>query len=396
MSDICYFDSLIGNIFNIYYYVVNNLLEVMIVKRCSYVNIISYLIFFVENVGLYKGLKQLSELILFYQLLKDFGCGVQIVLSIISIVRQCNLDKDVELFGEEVELLVDERDIVVGRVYGKFMEIELRLLFCGLYVIGEFLSVEEVVVMFVNIVVIDRLEEDIVGLLGLLVQVVGCEIEDVYRSSDWGVFVDVILLNEIIQMSCEVVGVFVVKMMNKVGQVVNVQNGLVNFFGFVKKDLWMDVLQNMKFRNVDQVKMIILFEFLVFCLKQVVVDNELGGLKEVLEGRFVEFGLGGDLIRNLNVLLMGKNIYVLDFQVILMVVVLVSVKIVVDCLLECQKIENGGKYLEMIVLVLWGMDNIKMYGEFFVQVLWMVGVWLVFDLLGCVNKIELVFLEEFG
>lgn len=56
MFGYCYLDNFIGNIFNIYYYVVNNFSEVIIVKCWSYVEIIFYLIFFAENVGLYKGL----------------------------------------------------------------------------------------------------------------------------------------------------------------------------------------------------------------------------------------------------------------------------------------------------------------------------------------------------
>lgn len=48
---------------------------------------------------------------------------------------------------------------------------------------------------------------------------------------------------------------------------------------------------------------------------QVVADNELGGLKSALEGRFVEPGPGGDPIRNPKVLPTGKNIHALDPQV---------------------------------------------------------------------------------
>jgi magnesium chelatase subunit H len=396
MSDICYPDSLIGNIPNIYYYAANNPSEATIAKRRSYANTISYLTPPAENAGLYKGLKQLSELISSYQSLKDSGRGAQIVSSIISTARQCNLDKDVELPGEEAELSADERDTVVGRVYGKLMEIESRLLPCGLHVIGEPPSAEEAVATLVNIAAIDRPEEDIAGLPGLLAQAVGREIEDVYRSSDRGVLADVTLLNEITQTSREVVGAFVAKTTNKAGQVVNVQNGLANLFGFAKKDPWMDALQNTKFRNVDQAKMTTLFEFLAFCLKQVVADNELGGLKQALEGKFVEPGPGGDPIRNPNVLPTGKNIHALDPQAIPTAAALASAKIVVDRLLERQKIENGGKYPETIALVLWGTDNIKTYGESLAQVLWMVGVRPVPDSLGRVNKIEPVSLEELG
>jgi magnesium chelatase subunit H len=131
-------------------------------------------------------------------------------------------------------------------------------------------------------------------------------------------------------------------------------------------------------------------------LQQVVADNELGGLKQALEGKFVEPGPGGDPIRNPKVLPTGKNIHALDPQAIPTSAALQSAKVVVDRLLERQKVENGGKYPETVALVLWGTDNIKTYGESLAQVLWMVGVRPLPDALGRVNKIEPVPLEELG
>jgi magnesium chelatase subunit H len=93
MSDACYPDSLIGNIPNIYYYAANNPSEATVAKRRSYANTISYLTPPAENVGLYKGLKQLSELISSYQSLKDTGRGPQIVSSIISTAKQLILTR---------------------------------------------------------------------------------------------------------------------------------------------------------------------------------------------------------------------------------------------------------------------------------------------------------------
>lgn len=235
MSDICYPDSLIGNIPNIYYYAANNPSEATIAKRRSYANTISYLTPPAENAGLYKGLKQLSELISSYQSLKDSGRGAQIVSSIIGTAKQCNLDKDVDLPSEEAELSSDERDSVVGKVYGKLMEIESRLLPCGLHIIGEPPSAEEAVATLVNIAAIDRPEEEIFGLPGLLAQSVGREIEDIYRSSDRGVLADVMLLNDITQMCREVVGAFVSKTTNRAGQVGSVHhiNSYSEFSRFV-------------------------------------------------------------------------------------------------------------------------------------------------------------------
>merc|ERR1719207_302551 len=133
-----------------------------------------------------------------------------------------------------------------------------------------------------------------------------------------------------------------------------------------------------------------MFEYLNFCLLQVVKDNEMGALQTGLRGQYVEPGPGGDPIRNPDVLPTGKNIHALDPQAIQ------SAKVVVDRLLERQRKENDGKYPESIALVLWGTDNIKTYGESLAQVMLMVGVMPVSDALGRVNKLEVIPLEELG
>lgn len=396
MSDVCYPDSLIGNIPNIYYYAANNPSEATIAKRRSYANTISYLTPPAENAGLYKGLKQLSELIASYQSLKDSGRGTQIVNSIISTARQCNLDKDVALPEEGIELLAEERDSVVGSVYSKIMEIESRLLPCGLHVIGEPPSAMEAVATLVNIAALDRPEDEIYSLPGILAEAVYRNIEDIYRNNDSGILEDVELLKKITEASRGAISTFVDRTTNKRGQVVNVADTIGSFLGFGRKEPWIEYLEKTKFRSADQDKLRTLFGFLSECLKLVVADNELGGLKQALEGCYVLPGPGGDPIRNPKVLPTGKNIHALDPQAIPTVAAMQSAKVVVERLLERQKADNDGKYPETIALVLWGTDNIKTYGESLAQVMWMVGAKPVADALGRVNKVEPVPLEELG
>ena len=78
MSGVCYPDSLIGSIPNIYYYAANNPSEATIAKRRSYANTISYLTPPAENAGLYKGLKELKELISSYQGMRESGRAEQV------------------------------------------------------------------------------------------------------------------------------------------------------------------------------------------------------------------------------------------------------------------------------------------------------------------------------
>lgn len=396
MSDVCYPDSLIGNIPNIYYYAANNPSEATIAKRRSYANTISYLTPPAENAGLYKGLKQLSELIASYQSLKDTGRGQQIVSSIISTAKQCNLDKDVDLPEEGVELPTKERDLVVGKVYAKIMEIESRLLPCGLHVIGEPPTAMEAIATLVNIAALDRAEEGISALPSILAESVGRNIEEIYRSSDKGILKDVELLKQITEASRGAVTAFVERTTNKKGQVVNVSNKLTSILGFGINEPWIQYLSDTKFYRADREKLRTLFDFMGECLRLIVADNEVGSLKQALEGKYVEPGPGGDPIRNPKVLPTGKNIHALDPQSIPTTAAMQSAKIVVERLLERQKIDNGGKYPETVALVLWGTDNIKTYGESLAQVLWMIGVNPISDGLGRVNRVEPVSLEELG
>uniref|UniRef100_A0A165YFQ1 magnesium chelatase n=1 Tax=Daucus carota subsp. sativus TaxID=79200 RepID=A0A165YFQ1_DAUCS len=396
MSDACYPDSLIGNIPNVYYYAANNPSEATIAKRRSYANTISYLTPPAENAGLYKGLKQLGELIASYQSLKDTGRGQQIVSSIISTARQCNLDKDVDLPDEGAEISAKERDLVVGKVYAKIMEIESRLLPCGLHIIGEPPSAMEAVATLVNIAALDRPEEGITALPSILAQTVGREIEDIYRGSDKGILKDVELLRQITEASRGAINAFVEKTTNEKGQVVNVTSRLNSILGFGINEPWIQYLSDTKFYRADREQLRVLFGYLGGCLKLIVADNELGSLKQALEGKYVEPGPGGDPIRNPKVLPTGKNIHALDPQSIPTEAALQSAKVVVDRLLERQKADNGGKYPETVALVLWGTDNIKTYGESLAQVMWMIGVRPVADSIGRVNRVEPVSLAELG
>jgi magnesium chelatase subunit H len=394
MSGECYPDSLIGKIPNIYYYAANNPSEATIAKRRSYAETISYLTPPAENAGLYKGLQELSELIGSYQTLKETGRGVPIVNTIIEKSRQVNLDKDIALPEKDAaELSAEERDNLVGLVYRKLMEIESRLLPCGLHVVGKPPTAEEAIATLVNIANLDREEEGIISLPRIIANSLNRDINEVYSNSDKGVLEDVELLQNITMASRAAVAALVKEQTDAEGRVSLVSK--LNFFNMGKKVPWIELLNESGYK-VDPEPIKPLFEYLEFCLQQVCADNELGSLLRALEGEYILPGPGGDPIRNPDVLPTGKNMHALDPQSIPTAAAVKSAKIVVDRLLERQRMDNGGNYPETIAVVLWGTDNIKTYGESLAQVMWMVGVKPVPDALGRVNKLELISLEELG
>ncbi|MBD2093015.1 magnesium chelatase subunit H [Microcoleus sp. FACHB-1515] len=394
MSNDCYPDSLIGMIPNLYYYAANNPSEATIAKRRSYAETISYLTPPAENAGLYKGLKELSELIASYQTLKESGRAVPIVNAIIDKCRIVNLDKDIELPETADDLSADDRDTLVGKVYIRLMEIESRLLPCGLHVIGKPPTAEEAIATLVNIANLDRPEEEIMSLPRIIASSIGRNIDDIYKSSDRGNLADVQLLYDINQAVRDAVSAMVKEQTDADGRVARVTK--LNFFNMGKKAPWVEALHQAGYDKVDTDLLKPLFEYLEFCLKQVVADNELGALLKALEGEYVLPGPGGDPIRNPDVLPTGKNIHALDPQSIPTTAAVQSAQIVVDRLLARQAAENGGQYPESIAFVLWGTDNIKTYGESLAQVMLLVGVRPVPDALGRVNKLELISLSELG
>ncbi|MBW4597341.1 MAG: magnesium chelatase subunit H [Brasilonema angustatum HA4187-MV1] len=395
MSGECYPDNLIGTIPNLYYYAANNPSEATIAKRRSYAETISYLTPPAENAGLYKGLKELSELIASYQTLKDTGRGIPIVNTIMDKCRMVNLDKDIALSEQDAkDMTAEERDNIVGSVYRKLMEIESRLLPCGLHVVGKPPSAEEAIATLVNIANLDRSEEEIQSLPRIIASSIGRNIDEVYQNSDKGILDDVQLLQDITMTTRAAVSALVKEQIDAEGRVSLVSK--LNFFNMGKKEPWVEALHKAGYTKVDATALKPLFEYLEFCLQQICADNELGALLKGLEGEYILPGPGGDPIRNPDVLPTGKNIHALDPQSIPTTAAVQSAKIVVDRLLARNKAENGGKYPETIACVLWGTDNIKTYGESLAQIMWMVGVRPVPDALGRVNKLELIPLQELG
>ncbi len=395
MSGECYPDNLIGSTPNLYYYAANNPSEATIAKRRGYAATISYLTPPAENAGLYKGLKELSELIASYQTLKDTGRGVPIVNTIMDKCRMVNLDKDIDIPEIDAKEMGDEeRDNMVGIVYRKLMEIESRLLPCGLHVIGKPPTAEEAIATLVNIAGLDREEEGILSLQHIIANSLNRDIESIYRNSDKGILEDVQLLQDITLATRDAVGSLVKEKTDAEGRVSVVSK--LNFFNMGKKEPWVASLHQAGYTDVDKEALKPLFEYLEFCLQQICADNELGALLKGLEGEYVLPGPGGDPIRNPDVLPTGKNIHALDPQSIPTQAAVQSAKVVVDRLLARHMAENEGQYPETIASVLWGTDNIKTYGESLAQIMWMVGVRPVPDALGRVNKLELIPLEELG
>lgn len=404
MSGTCYPDRLISQVPNIYYYAANNPSEATIAKRRSYASTISYLTPPAENAGLYKGLKDLGELVSSYKGLRENSQrGAAIVNSIVSAARTCNLDKDIEDLPAESDdaknLSLDERDSVVGKVYRTLMDIESRLLPCGLHTIGIPPTAEEAIATLVNIAGIDRPEDKVKALPRIIAESLDRSIEDVYRSANAGVLDDVALLQKITLATRAAVRGMVMRVTDADGRVSEVapllKKGMNLFSAFTGGSPQKKALAEAGFSNIPDDELQPLFDYLEFCLKQIVANNEVSAMLNALDGKYIIPGPGGDPIRNPDVLPTGKNMHGLDPQSIPTTAAVDVARVVVDRLLERMKADSGA-YPETVAFTLWGTDNIKTYGESLAQVLMLLGVKPVPDSLGRVNKLELIPMEELG
>merc|ERR1712127_636884 len=184
----------------------------------------------------------------------------------------------------------------------------------------------------------------------------------------------------------------------RVKEVKSVFDEVGNFFGGLvgqKKPMTQAII-NAGFPDVKEDRLAPLVGYLEFCLKQIVANNELGGIMELLNGQFLMPAPGGDPIRNPDVLPTGRNMHALDPSSIPTGAAVEVAEDVGRKLLEKLADENDGAYPESIAFTLWGTDNIKTYGESLAKVLALVGVRPVADSLGRVNKVELIPLEELG
>jgi magnesium chelatase subunit H len=112
--------------------------------------------------------------------------------------RLVNLDKDIALPENDASAMTaEERDTLVGRCTKSLMEIESRLLPCGLHVIGKPPTAEEAIATLVNIASLDRPEDEILALPRIIANSIGRDIDEIYTNNDKGFLEDVQLLQDI-------------------------------------------------------------------------------------------------------------------------------------------------------------------------------------------------------
>lgn len=92
---------------------------------------------------------------------------------------------------------IQDRDNIIGKIYRRLMEIESRLLPCGLHTVGVPPTAQEAVATLVNIASLDRPEDGIKSLPRIAAESMGRKIGEIYTNADKGVLEDVQLLQRV-------------------------------------------------------------------------------------------------------------------------------------------------------------------------------------------------------
>ncbi|MGB3626924.1 MAG: magnesium chelatase subunit H, partial [Henriciella sp.] len=131
-------------------------------------------------------------------------------------------------------------------------------------------------------------------------------------------------------------------------------------------------------------------------INQKLCDNqELPALIHALDGRFTRPVVGGDLIRNADILPTGRNIHGLDPCRLPTGFAVRDGARQAQILLD-RAIADGKKLPETVAMVLWGCDNLKSEGVQLAQALALIGATPKLDFYGRLCGAELIPLEELG
>merc|ERR1711937_319682 len=154
-------------------------------------------------------------------------------------------------------------------------------------------TAEEAVATLVNITSLEREQENLRSLPGLLAESINLKIDDIYKGNNKGElkFVE---LNEKITNTCGETIFSMVNSLKIVNGRVYLEKSLLSklfdfltVFGITIPTPWLRVCRLKGFEKIDQKELNKLFDYLLFCLEQVCADKEMESLIKALDGNLL-------------------------------------------------------------------------------------------------------------
>jgi cobaltochelatase CobN len=129
--------------------------------------------------------------------------------------------------------------------------------------------------------------------------------------------------------------------------------------------------------------------------KNIMYNKEFEHLFKGLNGEFVPINVGGDPIRQPDILPSGFNLYQFNPQLIPTDLAIERGKKIAEQSIELYRSENNGNYPKNIAIVLWGFETAKTHGESIGQIFHYMGIRLK-QLTSWKREPELIPLKELG
>ena len=376
LSQECWPKRLVGGLPHFYCYCVNNPSEGAIAKRRGFATLVSYMAPPLEHAGLYKGMRQLRELV----------AGWRSRPSAEALAEIRDLAATLDMLHPSGEKSDEE---YITWLNNELYLIEERMIPLGLHVLGEAPTAESLVDNLALLVSHARPELDNRSLPELIC--VGLKLdydslverheEEMELRESW---------QKVTSICRDAVRRFVGTLPGELPDGVTTSSLLEGTLTvrMSEASAWLQKSAAIKPRQLDK-----LWHFLNGILAAMLENREIEALTQALAGAYIPPSPGNDLVRNPAIVPTGRNIHSLDPYSIPTPFATKAGERSAEELLEQYRRETG-ELPESIALILWGTDNLKSDGEGVAQALALLGARTKTDELGKIGDVELIPLEK--
>jgi len=352
LSDKCFPDYLIGKMTHLYLYYSGNPSEATIAKRRSYGCMVSYSGPPFERSGFYGDYLELENMINEY-----------IESGHLLPQKQTDLMKKIKNKVSEIKLIVDG-DFTVDNISNELIRLKSSLIPVGLHEFGKPFEAKEEACFLSAMLSWNR------GGVRSIREIIESEYD----------FLEVPSLEKCGE-----------KRLIREDRICELIDALIKDYFFGERSLYKQIYRQLSPCNKEKIKSTM--KYGEECLKRLRSTNEINGLLRGLDGNYIEARLGGDLIRDPEILPTGYNIYQFDPRLVPSEVAFERGSEIARSTLDYY-VKEHRKYPETVSVVLWGLETSRTKGETIGQILSYLGVKIRRGNDPWENKFEIIPLSE--
>ncbi|NTU94184.1 MAG: magnesium chelatase subunit H [Chlorobiaceae bacterium] len=374
----CWPKKLIGSLPNFYCYCVNNPSEAAIAKRRGFATLVSYMAPPLEHAGLYKGMRQLRDLVSAWRN-RPSDEVLQQIREMAAVIDMLPSSPD----------MADEAWITW--LNNELYLVEERMIPLGLHVLGQAPSLDSLTDNLTLLVSHARPELEDRSLPELVCTGLGLDFHSIAEGHEENM--ELRDSWKKIESTCrEAVRRFIGTLPEKIPANLTMSALLEGTLPvrMNEADSWLQKSAGVRPTQTNR-----LWHFLNGILIGMVTNGEIEAVTSALSGAYIPPSPGNDLVRNPNIVPTGRNIHSLDPFSIPTTFAQKAGKRSAEALLEQHQSETG-TLPESIAIILWGTDNLKSDGEGVSQALALLGAKVKTDELGKIGDVELLPLSELG